>query len=381
MKTNQISCSKILLIVLAVIVCLVVAGGALAAVTLPAQAEQDFGPAASRLTGFEKYWVSFRLYWNMDDVIKPASTNPEPKPFRIELGDPVNVIAARLEREGLVRNGEVFQLFLIYSGLDTSIQAGDYLLSTGMNVMDIARAMQDATPAEVKFVILPGWRSEEIADALATSGVSVSKDEFLHFVTRAERVEFPEGLEIPSNGRLDGYLLPGEYQIPRKVSPPEFIKFFLERFAQEVNSDLRSGFERQALSLEEAVTLASIVQREAVVDDEQPMVASVFINRIRGGMKLDSDPTVQYALGYNEQQKSWWTNPLSSQDLTINSPFNTYQVMGLPPNPISNPGINALKSVAYPAETPYYYFRAACDGSGRHLFAITYEEHLSNACP
>jgi UPF0755 protein len=98
-------------------------------------------------------------------------------------------------------------------------------------------------------------------------------------------------------------------------------------------------------------------------------------------MKLDSDPTVQYALGHNENQGTWWTNPLTVQDLQEISPYNTYIYPGLPPGPISNPGLSALQAVASPAETPYFYFRARCDGSRMHLFAATYEEHLLNQCP
>jgi UPF0755 protein len=98
-------------------------------------------------------------------------------------------------------------------------------------------------------------------------------------------------------------------------------------------------------------------------------------------MKLDSDPTVQYALGYNPDKKTWWTNPLSLQDLQIDSPYNTYLYMGLPPGPIANPSLTALQAVAFPAQTPYYYFRSACDGSGKHTFAETFEEHLQNECP
>jgi UPF0755 protein len=118
-----------------------------------------------------------------------------------------------------------------------------------------------------------------------------------------------------------------------------------------------------------------------MITEEQPMIASVFLNRLADGMKLDSDPTVQYALGFNLRQNTWWTNPLSTDDLGINSPYNTYQNTGLPPGPISNPSLSALRAVAYPADSPYYYFQAACDGSGRHEFARTYEEHLANSCP
>jgi UPF0755 protein len=98
-------------------------------------------------------------------------------------------------------------------------------------------------------------------------------------------------------------------------------------------------------------------------------------------MKLDSDPTVQYALGYNSTQNTWWTNPLTANDLQTQSPYNTYLNAGLPPGPIANPSISALQAVAFPAQTPYYYFRARCDGSGRHLFAATLEEQVKNACP
>ena len=126
--------------------------------------------------------------------------------------------------------------------------------------------------------------------------------------------------------------------------------------------------------------MASIVERESILDEEMPLIASVFINREKIGMKLDSDATVQYALGYNQIQGTWWTNPLSSQDLQVNSPFNTYQNSGLPPAAISNPSLAAIQSIAFAADTPYYYFRARCDGSGFHNFAVTFEEHLSNGC-
>jgi UPF0755 protein len=123
------------------------------------------------------------------------------------------------------------------------------------------------------------------------------------------------------------------------------------------------------------------VERESVEAAEMPLIASVFLNRLEIGMSLDADSTVQYAIGYNETQQTWWTNPLQGEDLLFDSPYNTYLYPGLPPGPIANPGLNAVRAVAFPAQTPYYYFRAACDGSGEHLFAETYEEHVQNACP
>jgi UPF0755 protein len=154
----------------------------------------------------------------------------------------------------------------------------------------------------------------------------------------------------------------------------------LQNFDQQLSQDIRDGFKRQGLTLPQAVTLASIIQKEAVVPDELPIIASVFYNRLHNGMKLDSDPTAQYALGYNPTQKTWWKNPLSSSDLKVDSPYNTYVIAGLPPGPICSPGLAALRAVAFPAQTPYYYFRARCDGSGRHNFATTYAEQINNAC-
>jgi UPF0755 protein len=129
------------------------------------------------------------------------------------------------------------------------------------------------------------------------------------------------------------------------------------------------------------VTLASLVEREAVQNEEKPLIASVYLNRLRQEMKLDADPTVQYALGYNVVTQNWWTSPLTLIDLQVNSRFNTYLNTGLPPTPIANPGLDALRAVAFPSESNYLYFRARCDGSGFHEFAVTFEEHLANECP
>jgi UPF0755 protein len=160
----------------------------------------------------------------------------------------------------------------------------------------------------------------------------------------------------------------------------DVLVMILSAFAEQVDATIREGFERQGLSVVEAVNLASIVQKEAVVADEKPLIASVFLNRLAIGMPLETDPTVQYALGFDESTGSWWKSPLYLGDLAVDSPYNTYQNVGLPPGPISNPDLGSLWAVAFPAETPYYFFRAACDGSGRHNFAVTFEEHLGNAC-
>jgi UPF0755 protein len=135
------------------------------------------------------------------------------------------------------------------------------------------------------------------------------------------------------------------------------------------------------LNINQAVILASIVERESIQNEEMAWIASVFINRLNIGMTLGSDPTVQYALGYDSLNQTWWKNPLNLDDLKFDSAYNTYLYAGLPPAPISNPSLSALNAVAFPESSPYYYFQARCDGSGYHSFAVTFEEHLANGCP
>ncbi|HXF86192.1 MAG TPA: endolytic transglycosylase MltG [Anaerolineales bacterium] len=348
----------------------------LAFFTLPAQAARIYGQPTPRLTPWQRLHYSALLLWYDGLLTRPLDVNGAKQSFKIEPGESVNSIANHLELVGLIRDAESFRAYLIYSGLDTSIQAGEYELSAAMSAIEIAHELQDATPAEVRFIILPGWRMEEIAASLPTSGLAITPEAFLV----AARTP-PRSFDFLSEAdTAEGFLFPDSYIFPRTITAEELVSELVRNFALRLTPELRNGFAQQGLTIYEAVTLASIVQREAVQEEEAALIASVYLNRLRIGMKLDADPTVQYAIGFNPFQNTWWTNPLSAEDLQFNSPYNTYLYTGLPPTPISNPGLTALRAVAFPAETPYYYFRAKCDGSGLHEFAETFEEHLANAC-
>ncbi len=169
--------------------------------------------------------------------------------------------------------------------------------------------------------------------------------------------------------------------MPRETNLEEFLKILIDSQRDVFTPEVVAALSNQGLSPYDGLILASIVEREAVVDEEKPLIASVFLNRLAIGMRLESDPTVQYAVGYNLEQATWWTNPISSAQLQLESPYNSYLYAGLPPTPICTPSLQAIQAVAFPAESPYYFFRAACDDSGKHLFAETYEVHLLNACP
>lgn len=372
------NCGTVILVLILLVACIGIAGAFLAFDTIPGQARKLFGPSSTALNPIDKAWYGARLLLDQAKLLNPAGEGAE-QPFVIQSGESVNSVAFRLEENGLIQDASVFRLYMIYTGMDQTMQAGIYTLNPAMTPLEIANNIQKPTTQEVTFVILAGWRAEEIANLLPTSGLSVTPAEFLALVKSASGLTLPDGLEPGSN--LEGFLAPGEYQLRRDISPENLVQTFLDRFSNELTPDILAGFERQGLTLQEAVTLASIVQKEGVVDDEDPMIASVFYNRMQAGMNLDSDPTVQYALGYNEDQGTWWTNPLSADDLKVDSSFNSYLYAGLPPHPISNPGLSALQAVAYPAQSPYYYFRARCDGTGTHAFARTYEEHIQNACP
>ncbi len=372
-KFGVISKLIVVFLILSVLVCLL-----LVVIYIPVRASRLYGPPAAWLSLPQRVQYAALLLWYDGLLTQPLDVNGAEQSFTIEIGESVDSVANHLQAVGLIRDADSFRTYLIYSGLDTSIQAGEYQLSTAMSGLDIAHELQDATPEEVTFVVLPGWRVEEVAESLATSGLPITYDEFLSAAKTP-----PPGFDFLSGaGTVEGFLYPDSYIFSRSVSSPEeMIGAMLRNFDAHLTPDLVNGFERQGLTVYQAVTLASMVEREAVQDEEQASIASVYVNRFKIGMKLGADPTVQYAIGYNILQRTWWTNPLSLLDLEINSLYNTYKYEGLPPSPIANPSLGALRAVAFPAETPYLFFRARCDGSGFHEFSETFDQHLQNACP
>jgi UPF0755 protein len=352
----------------------------LIAISIPERALQVFGPPSVELSERQRWTYSLLLLMQEQALTRATDEAATEQDFEIALGESASSVGQRLVDQKLIDNAEAFRNYLVYTGLDKKLQAGRYTLSAAQTPVQIARSMLDPTPKQVDFRILAGWRLEEVAAALPTSGLNISPEVF-HAATRTPPPDFPFlPSPLPSSG-LEGFLYPDLYTLPRSLSASELVQILLERFEQQMSAEIQQGLNRQGMSVFQGIILASIVEREAVDDSEMPLIASVFHNRLSKGMKLDSDPTVQYAIGYNNEQRTWWTNPLSLQNLKIDSSYNTYLYSGLPPGPISNPGLAAWRAVAFPADSPYLYFRAACDGSGLHNFARTFEEHLSNGCP
>ncbi len=341
--------------------------------------ETAFGSPAPALDPIQRLRLSTQLLYQADHLLEPADEFGDLAPFEIELGESPPAIASRLESTGVIPNAQAFITYLKYTGLDTSLQAGKYSLSPAVTPIDLAQILQDATPSDVTLSILSGWQMEEIAATLPTSGLEITPDEFLLAASSPAQ----QGITLPytpEGSSLEGFLYPASYRIPRQTTAKELISILLEAFNSRLSLEILDGLRAQGLDAYQAVTLASIVEREAVVAEEMPMIASVFLNRLAIGMALEADSTVQYARGFNQEQNTWWTNPLSGRDLQFDSPYNTYLYAGLPPRPIANPGSRALRAVAFPAQSPYYYFRATCDDSGSHTFSETFDEHLGKAC-
>jgi UPF0755 protein len=343
---------------------------------LPARASLLYGPPAKDLSIPNRIEYSTRLLSYGDELTTPLDVNGAEQPFRVESGESVASIADRLEGLGFISNGQAFFNYAVYTGIDLTIQSGDFTLSPAQSIIDIARSLQNFSPSDATLVILPGWRMEEIAASLPTSGLTIAPETFLAAANTP-----PQVLSFAAPATMEGFFFPDTYTLPRETTLDQLLDIIGRNFAAKLTQDLQNGFAAQNLSIYQAVTLASIVEREAVRKEESATIASVYLNRIALGMKLDADPTVQYALGYQFDTGSWWKSPLALTDLEVISAYNTYQNMGLPPTPISNPGLEALMAVAYPQTTSFYYFRAACDGSGSHVFAATFEEQIANGCP
>lgn len=344
------------------------------------EVERTFGEPYPALDYTQKLWFQAILYANKEQLTTPLNPSAQPQYFAISPNEPTLNILTRLAQAGLISDARSMQILLQYLGYDTQIQIGEHYLSPAMSPYQIAQALVDPSNLLIQFDLLAGWRIEEVASALEVSGLRFSAPEFVAAANQPLANFLPYPRYSPIQG-LQGFLLPASYRIQKTASVDDLLRQFTQNFDATVSVEIEQKLQQQGLSLYEGIILASIVQRESVLEKEMPLIASVFLNRWRAQMKLDSDATVQFALGFNQDQNTWWTNPLKSADFSIDSPYNTYLYTGLPPTPICNPGLAAILAVAEAPQSDYFYFRASCDGSGRHVFAKTYAEHLENACP
>ncbi|MCS7070643.1 MAG: endolytic transglycosylase MltG [Anaerolinea sp.] len=315
------------------------------------------------------------------DLDRAMSEDTTPVRFRINPGDTPRIIAANLVASGLIADADLFVDFVRVEGIDTRLEAGTYFLSRAETLREIAFALTDSRSGQFAFRILEGWRLEEIAAVIDQNPYfGFSGQDFLNAAGPGSQVDpaFSAYVGLPSGASLEGYMFPNTYTLPAEITPQSLVSFLTAEFTSQVTPDLAAAAAQQGLTLHQVVTLASIVQREAVHPQEQPLIASVYRNRLAIGMKLDADPTVQYAIGWRDGR--WWPQITQADYVSVVSPYNTYLNTGFPPGPIASPGLSAIRAVIYPEPSRYLFFQAECTGSGYHVFAYTYEEHLGNSC-
>lgn len=278
------------------------------------------------------------------------SKDQETKTIIIPKGKSLSEIAKQLQEERLIRSAFVFSLYARMQGLSNKLSAGTFKLSPSMSTPEIVRELS-GQPSEMWVTLVEGWRVEEMAEKLGG----------------------PKFLEVAK----EGYMFPDTYLFPNEYTPEQIAKVMRDNFDKKYSADLKSKIKALGLTEDEGVILASIVEREARSDKARTEVASILLRRLKIDMGLNADATVQYALGYQPQEKSWWKRHLTKEDLKMDSPYNTYLYRGLPPTPISNPGLSSLEAVASAdPNTPYLYYYH--DSKGNSHYAKTLEEHNQN---
>ncbi|MBI5284038.1 MAG: endolytic transglycosylase MltG [Chloroflexi bacterium] len=308
--------------------------------------------------------------------IEPMPRGGGPVLVTVQKGESARQIGRTLEDKGIIRSAKLFEVLVGLTGVQDSLEAGDYEFDQGLPAIEVVHRIAEGKTASRDVVVPEGRRAEEVGEILEAADV-VGKQDFLFALVKSQYNEpFLAQSEASS---LEGFIFPARYSFFRAAKPEDVVDAMLRAFQDQVASGLQ--LEGQSLTLDEVVTLASIVEREAQEPSERPLIASVYLNRLRLGIALQADPTVQYAVAKNPESVAlygYWKKELTVDDLKLDSPYNTYLHPGLPPGPIANPGLDAINAVVRPARTNYLFFVAKNDGTGQHLFAETLEEHLRN---
>jgi UPF0755 protein len=291
---------------------------------------------------------------------------PLPPPgamLMVREGDSLAAVAARLERAGVIRNALVFRLRARVADLDRRLQPGEYHFTAPLGAAELLDLL--ATGGVHPEVTIPeGLTVRDVAALLAREGYGSAES----LLCVAADPEFLLAAGVPGP-QLEGFLFPDTYRLTPVMSPSEILGVMVRRFHERFDAERYRRAAARGMSVNEVLTLASIVEKESALATERPVIAGVFYNRLRLGMPLQSDPTVIYAIPS-------FNGDLTRADLVRPSAYNTYLVTGFPPGPIANPGLAAIDAVLAPADTPYLYFVSKNDGS--HVFAATLPEHNRN---
>ncbi|PTX58446.1 UPF0755 protein [Melghirimyces profundicolus] len=316
--------------------------------------------------------VTVAGYFYVDYSLSPTAFD---RPVEVEVpsGASLLEVGKILEEKRLVKDDLFFAAYAYLKGKAKAMKAGVYEIPPGAGANEILKIFTDGSRSVMRLTVPEGYTAEQIARKLDEKGVDGSA--FLKAADRKNHSQ-PFVRRIPEDQKrrylLEGYLFPMTYNLPKDTDPHHLVEKMLDQFGKYMERErVEQKLQERNLTLDQWVTLASIIEREAKVKEEFPRISGVLHNRLKMGKKLQVDATVQYALG---EQKA----RLLYKDLKINHPYNTYRIQGLPPGPISNPGKRALKAALEPEKHDYLYYVTRKDGSGRHYFAKTEAEHQKN---
>jgi UPF0755 protein len=344
--------------------------------------------------------VDFVTWYDPDAIAdRPASSTYQRTSIEIPPGATDTFIGELLVDRGLIQSELAFHYQVYAAERSGDLHAGQYDLSPTFTPSYIVAALRQESGPEVTVQILEGMRLEELVAFLGTTDLTMDLDEFRELVTTPPPdllATYPWLTELPQGRTLEGYLYPDTYRLFANATARDVVDRLLATFDQKVTQDIRDALAARGLTIDYAVRLASIVEREAVLDEERPLIAGVYTLRLTtSGWVLDADPTLQWGLATAEYgglapdqwgTVSWW-EPLPAGGAEISLPeelqaYQTYQVGGLPPTPIASPRLSSIQAAAFPDTSQgFYFFVAACPNGvrdGSHRFAVTLAEHEAN---
>lgn len=320
--------------------------------------------------------LALLIYWYQVETFAFApGPNEAEIEFVIDMGTPPRQIADSLEKKGAISSAHKFYVYLRYMARKAgALRAGDYIIKPHMRPVEIIELLQKGLKKEFRFTIPEGSNKKEIAEIVAKTGL-VSREDFWLAMQNPELIK---EFGIPSTGAggqkggvsggIEGYLFPDTYQFPKGTLSETILRRMHERLLEKMTLEMYARLDEMGWSLHKLLTMASLVEKETAHPEERPLVASVFFNRMKKGMKLQTDPTVIYSI-------TNFDGRIAKRHLTLRHPYNTYMNNGLPPGPIDSPGMASIKAVLWPApKNKYLYFVSR--NNGTHIFCETYQCHL-----
>lgn len=314
------------------------------------------------------------------NALQPVPSSEQEIRIKIPAGSGSAQIASILKQQGLIKDSSIFTYYLKWKKEGSRFQAGEYSMKQGMTLdqlIEKLNAGQTVKEEMVRITIPEGFTAEQIAAKLAEQSVWKAET-FMNKVNSPTGLVSPLLAGIPDNNaikhRLEGYLFPETYEFKKGATEEDFINRALQELEKKLDTlpaDWKDKQKERGLSFHELLTVASLIEREVVVEEERPIVAGVIYNRLNAKMPLQIDATIQYIFDKPKER-------LFEKDLQLESPYNTYLHQGLPPGPIASPSLASIKAALYPADTKYFYYVTKKDGSKGHLFAITFNEHQKN---